>query len=781
YNVNQINDIQKIMPDVTVNTQVGSFQQISIREVQMIQFNPIFETTVATHLDGIQLNRFAGLDNFFFDLERVEVLKGPQGTLYGRGSTAGSMNMISRKPILDMFSGNASIEAGNYGRYRADWAVNIPIVDNMAIRISGRRNLFDGYSDSEMGNLDSWSHRLSFLWEPNDRTTIKLTGDYMESDDDGSSMFIPGSLLFIPYGPTTPTIVPSELYPEGGPLVSRYKSKWAIGDLKDENIATNEHYGFMAEFDYDFDFATATVQYGYRNQKEYKEFMWVSIYATAPDWSPVAPATQLALNKFGPMLFMINHNEGKTSTMEARLTSKSSIAAGDKFEWIAGVMGQKDQAYEQTEMAKGAVDTDPVTGTNWFRVIIDTETTGIFGQASYMPIPKWNFTVGVRQNNDDKEYWGNYNVRNDEGVYDRSLFLPASKGFSELTYRANISYIAKDDIMPYISYAKGYKTGNISYERGVTPPELLDSYEIGLKSRWLDNKLQFNSGFYYYDYKNYGDWVNVTTCYSDLNTSDLEGVPGDHMCDDVGGNPDSTTNPGITYDPATGVLHPDGSVDGSDYSSSHYVGYSPGGAEQMGLSVSVLYMPTMNDNISFNASWRHNEYKKGYNHFQALLKIEPSADSIYVDEAKPDLDLGGEEFPNTVPIRGNVSYTHTFRFGGFDTLMTTLGVFYEGEGVDVVMNRGNAVAQYEMPGRDDYITADFSLVYSSNRWLGQGRMWSLRGSVNNIFDNDALSSKSYNDDSNFGVFKQAWGVGNGYISGDFIAPRIYSVTLSINF
>ena len=103
--------------------------------------------------------------------------------------------MISRKPILGLFSGNGSIEAGNYGRYRADWAVNIPIIDNMAIRISGRRNLFDGYSDSLMGNLDSWSHRLSILWEPNDRTTIKLTGDYMESDDDGSSSFIPGKPL----------------------------------------------------------------------------------------------------------------------------------------------------------------------------------------------------------------------------------------------------------------------------------------------------------------------------------------------------------------------------------------------------------------------------------------------------------------------------------------------------------------------------------------------------------------------------------------------------------
>ena len=219
YNVNQINDIQKIMPDVSVNTQVGSFNQISIREVQMIQFNPIFETTVATHLDGIQLNRFAGLDNFFFDLERVEVLKGPQGTLYGRGSTAGSMNMITRKPTLDEFNGNASLEFGNYGRYRADWAVNIPLVDKMAVRISGRRNIFDGYSDSGMGNMNSWSHRLSFLWEPNDRTTIKLTGDYTESNDDGSSAFVPGSFYFKPYGPNPPTIVASRYLSGRRPVI----------------------------------------------------------------------------------------------------------------------------------------------------------------------------------------------------------------------------------------------------------------------------------------------------------------------------------------------------------------------------------------------------------------------------------------------------------------------------------------------------------------------------------------------------------------------------------
>ena len=123
-NVNQVYDLQKLLPDLSVSHNVANFMIVSIREVETGQWNPMFETTVATHLDGVQLTRFGGIDNFFFDLERVEVLKGPQGTLYGRGSTAGSMNMITRKPVLGEFGGNAEIEIGNYNLYRGDVALN---------------------------------------------------------------------------------------------------------------------------------------------------------------------------------------------------------------------------------------------------------------------------------------------------------------------------------------------------------------------------------------------------------------------------------------------------------------------------------------------------------------------------------------------------------------------------------------------------------------------------------------------------------------------------------
>ncbi len=774
YNVNQINDLQKIMPDLTVTNTVGTFNLISIREVQTILFNPIYETTVATHLDGIQLNRFAGLDNMFFDLERVEVLKGPQGTLYGRGSTAGSMNILTRKPILGEFSGNGSIEAGNYGRYRADWAFNIPMGDKLGVRISGRRNVSDGYSDSGYGDADSWSHRASFLWEPNDRATFRMMADYEESDDNGFSMFGDEGYYFDTYGNVTivantyednPT---NPAYQSGGPVRARFKSKWALGDMLDDNIADSEHYGVMAQFDYDFDFATMTVEYGHRAMHEYKEFMWGGAYMNpAPfqilqmPWGPWAqvtatvPYTEVTVRVRDPMLFMVTNNAGNTNTIEARLTSNTTIARGDKLEWIVGAMGQRDRTMEQMETVIDAKKTDPVTGNFWFRVTETTDTTGLFAQASWMPVPKWNFTAGVRQNDDEKTYYGNYMQS------PRTTYVTVKKDWSELTYRANISYIATNDIMPYISYAKGYRTGNITYDRAIVPPELLDDYEIGLKSRWLDNKLQVNAGYYYYDYQNYSDWAFINACYEDDD--------GDHYCDDVG----SADNP---YDPATGVRNPDGTIDANDYKYNTYVGYSPGGAKQQGVALSVQYMPTMNDNIFVNASWSNNKYKKGYNKFTALLATYPDADSPYRDMVS--YDFGGQEFGGA-PTRGNASYTHTFRFGAFDTLMATLGVFYEGKGIDITVNQGSSGVEYKMPGRDAYMTADFSLMYSSNRWLGAGNMWSLRASVNNMFDNDDLYSINYTDDANFvnNVFEP----GSGLITGRYINPRTYSVTFSINF
>lgn len=204
-NINQVYDLQKVLPDISTSAQIGSFIVVSIRDVETGMWNSMFETTVATHLDGIQLTRFGGMENFFYDLERVEVLKGPQGTLYGRGSTAGSLNIITRKPVLDEFSGYGEIEFSSKHGIRADIALNIPILDKLAMRIAGRRRKSDGIGDTGYGDADSRSGRLSLLWEPDDRQRLLLTADWTMFEETGYSMsgFGGAGYYFDTYGDVT--------------------------------------------------------------------------------------------------------------------------------------------------------------------------------------------------------------------------------------------------------------------------------------------------------------------------------------------------------------------------------------------------------------------------------------------------------------------------------------------------------------------------------------------------------------------------------------------------
>jgi len=781
YNINQMHDLQKMIPDLSISNTVGTFNLISIREVQMLNFNPIYESTVATHLDGIQLSSFLGLDNFFFDLERIEVLKGPQGTLYGRGSTAGSMNIITRKPILGEFSGNASFEAGNYGRYRADWAINLPMGEKMAMRLAGRRNLSGGISDSGFGNANSWSHRASLRWEPNDRTTVNLSADFMQQDDEGQPMggFAASGYYLDTYGgieivandQETGNTLYSAKYQSGGPVHSRGEAKWAMGNVYEANYVDAQHYGFTAILDYDFDFATATIQYGHRALAERKDFWWAQGAYLMPypfvimvgPYGPYAmvtdtkPYTQVAVRIGNPMQFDFTEDSGQTNTLEARLTSNTTIAGGDKTEWIVGAMGQRDAT---TEVVWGGIMGAPIQGASGFHVQVKTKTTGLFGQASWMPIEKWNLTAGIRDNRDSKDLYGDYNQTGN--------FFTRNYEWSEVTYRANISYFPTDDIMPYLTFSKGYKTGNISYEGHEILPELLNAWEFGLKSRFLNNKLQVNAGYYYYDYKNYSDWAFVNSCHV---------ANADHTCVDVGGNPDDG---GVQYDPDDpGVYYPDGTIDNYDNDWSNYAAVSPGGAEQQGISVSVDYLPTMNDRMSVSASWRNNKYATPYNKMRAILGLFPDADSAYRDYQ--DFDQGGREFGGA-PIRGNLSYTHTFRFSGGDMLMATGTAFYEGKGIDIYVNPGSTTREYTMPGRDAYYTGDLSFMYTSSRWMPAGNMWSLRFSVQNITDSDALSSISYSDDrGDFFGPRDAYEIGTGTISGTYINPRTYGITFDINF
>ena len=769
FDVNQVYDLEKLLPDVSTGSQVGTFVIVSIREVETGLWNPMFETTVSTHLDGIQLTRFGGMENFFFDLERVEVLKGPQGTLYGRGSTAGSINMITQKPVMDEFSGNFEVEMGDYDLYRTSGALNLPVLDKLAVRFAGRTNKRDGYGDLNYGDADSMSGRVSVRWKPTDKQTITLSHDRIHFDEEGYSMFGDEGYYFDTYGNVkivANPAMPNNPFAQGGAVHSRFQSRWAFGaTIMDDNWNRGDLYGITGQYEYDFNFATLTVDYGHRNLEEIKNFIWGAAYLNVAGAGP--PYTEVQVNVLNPFVFVITHTSSDTDTFETRLTSNASISAGDKYQWILGYMAQDDKVTEET-----------FTSAAPYFVRVDTQSSGVFGQGSYTPIDKWTVTGGLRYNMDDKDYMGVYLFPVDTTVWpnvvDRDFSLMKYKSFSwsEPSYQMSVDFEPTEDILTYIKYSKGYRTGNVDFGANAAPPEILNAWEFGFKSRWIDNKLQFNASLYYYDYKNYNRSGTANRCLSDADS--------DHYCDDVSSNTDPTAAiPATVADPATWTPgDPDGQVDTYDNDPSYGAGYvsvSPGGAEQKGISINVMYMLTMNDMISANAVWRNNKYGSPYGFKQAILALYPDADNPYRDY----VDESGREFGGA-PIRGNISYNRTMFFG---TDMLTLGttLFYNGKGIDQDVNYGEA-NHYKMPGREAYWTGDISATYQSGRWMPEGKKWFLRFRCNNVWDSDALDERTFTDDAGlFGGVPDAFSTGSGIVTGRYVNPRTWAITFGMNF
>jgi iron complex outermembrane receptor protein len=776
-NIHQVEDLDKMLPELTIDNMASSFLRINIREVQQQLWNPTYETTVAVHLDGIQLTRVNGLENKFYDLERVEMLKGPQGTLYGRGSTAGSMNMVTRKPELETFGGDFEVEYGNYDQYRFQGAMNIPIVDKLAIRLAGRRITRDGYVDAGFSDNDAWSGRISMKWEPTDRQSFSITVDADGSENKG--YLTTGHYLDV-YGgieiienpnltnPASPDYNPSVApYAQGSPIMTPYSVNWWLDSaLADIHWNDNNSWGIAATYDHELDWAYFTAQYGHRSLHERKQYIVpfgpsLSVPTTTlsipgiGDFDIAAnpnPQTQVWLSLFDPPAVFATDQatSGHFDSIEIRLASKTTIPNGDKLEWIIGTMYMDDVVGEWAQLYENIFNN------------IRTQETALFGQASWMPIDRWNLTAGYRYAWDKKDYEG---VNLGIGVppdpsqpwvvgptfLDPTLFQTTQNKWNEPSYKFNLAWIATDDIMSYLNYAKGYKTGNVDRDGRAIPPEFLDAWELGFKSRFLNSRLQVNMSVYYYLYDNYNNWFNVYDCVSDVNN--------DGTCEDTNGN---------------NILDPADYANGLNIS----VPLSPGGTEQKGLNASIMWLATQNDTFTLTGSWSKNEYDDYYPG-GAMLRLYPTNDSYKLSANR---DQSGEEFGGS-PIRVNMGYIHTW-FIGRDTLMVTGNLFYTGDAIDQVMRRGEP-DQYTMPGNDAYILGDVSVNYTSSKWLPPGFVWHLRFWCNNVWDSDDLSSRIYSDSSfvympNF-INTAEFAAGTGTVSGSYVQPRTMGITFGVTF
>lgn len=285
-------DLGLLSPSLGISAGGGPLTSLFVRGVGALTVNPLTDSAVAQNVDGVYLGRSSGAAaQAMYDLERVELLKGPQGTLYGRNATGGVLNYIPQKPVIGENTGSIQADIGNYSKVGVQGAFNVTLADDLAIRIAGNSLDRDGYSDDGTNDQDTYSLRAQVLYEPTDRLSIRVAADYSEITSKGAA----GDLLGTydnegPPGVDVTNFTPSGLSINSGPTAEGANAI-RTGVLHTPSFAPfrpidaddlyqdNNFTGFMAEINYQMDSGMLTFIPAYRESDQDYQF-------TGPGFAP---------------------------------------------------------------------------------------------------------------------------------------------------------------------------------------------------------------------------------------------------------------------------------------------------------------------------------------------------------------------------------------------------------------------------------------------------------------------------------------------------------------
>nr|WP_316642307.1 TonB-dependent receptor [uncultured Roseateles sp.] len=453
----RIDNLSDLMPNVEIaDGDSAHGMTIRIRGVSSSDFTDGGDPSAAFNLDGIYIARPQAQGLSFFDLERVEVLRGPQGTLYGRNATAGAINVISNKPKFQL-AGAAGLTLGNLDTLRYEAMVNLPVSETVALRLAVAGNRRDGYLFNTNGtpahnDANDDALRLHGLVKFNPSTSLLLTLDAAHIGGIGSGM------------------VPLERFYSGDKKQQRQFNAVVPSAFNDDTG------GVAAEFKHDFGPVELTYQFGHRELKRHED--------TAHGELPF------------PLLF---RGKNQQDSHELRLASNGSSA----LEWVAGLYSFKEKSLTDYTIADLLA---PGVGLHWLVDPTKASTVAGFAQASYALNEALRLTGGLRQTSDSKSQVGTMYVGDMPAPYG------ASARYSKTNWKIGADYTVSRALMVYASVSTGYKAGGFNQGTDdktkpnynpnlIYHPENLRATEVGAKGRALDGRLQFNAALFDYDYR----------------------------------------------------------------------------------------------------------------------------------------------------------------------------------------------------------------------------------------------------------------------------------------
>jgi iron complex outermembrane receptor protein len=736
--ISNARDLTKLAPGVIIG-QGGPAAQIYIRGVGDFTSTPITNPAVAVNIDGIYVARSQSIDGNFFDIDRVEILKGPQGTLYGRNASGGAINIITNKPQLNDFSVNENLEVGNYNEVNASAAANLPIGDTFAVRFAVQDVHRNGYATQGLDDDKHQSARIHALWQPNDAVSLLVSADYTHvgglgpayvfkgvdstvgADLTALGVALPsnprsngtdpayGQLIYgigaalhlcIPSGAlaTATTAAghapildaPRGLCPAGESSLISPPGNSIFGD---QAGVDNRFWNVSAELNWKMDFATLTIIPAFRHVEDE--------YVTYP-------------------LVTYNDSFGQPETSDSTSIEARLGNATDLVKWTTGLY-----YFDENQSAETASNAGVVIGQSINEYSLSTKAPAAFGQVTYSVADRLRLIAGIRFTADHKTINGQ-NLTGYPGLpfvigqpcyaettpCVRDTFI-GDKTFRNTTFKTGVEYDVTPKSLLYFTVATGNKSGgfNPASLPGTAnvassfAPEKLTAYELGSRSRFLDDGLELNFESFYWVYKNSQQF------YSTLNAS--------------GNTVNELANAGsaIVY----------------------------------GLDVDLAYKPSLSDTIRLAVEGLHSRFDQfSYTSAGAIPDVTTGC-AVTAGKPFPTINCAGEPLPRAPDYSGTASYTHSFNLPGKARIDATLDSQYSASRYLTVDYTSASDAQ-------SYVILDASLsYYDSDRFM-------IGGFVRNL-TNQLDYTGAYTIPSLFRSLTLA----------NLAAPRTYGLRMSARF
>ncbi len=453
-----VRQIGSLVPGIVLG-QDYIYTQIDIRGVGANNDAPALDPAVAFNIDGVYQPRDYGTYGSFFDIDRVEVLRGPQGTLYGRNATGGSINVITKKPVNEF---HAAFEAdlGNYSTVRTFGMLNLPLNDKLAVRVALQQARHDGYLSTGFNDQNSVAGRAQVLFRPTEKVSMLVGADFFRDFSIGAH-----TIVGLPYkNPADPWFDPLK----------------PLSDDHSHFRAWSVHGQFDVELD---NGVTLTDIPAYKRVRNDSKDPVVGVYS----------ASNLT---------------DKAVSNEFRISSPSM----GRLKWVAGAYYFNEHNYSYARYYS------PFFSSVTINPDIHEESWAVFGQATYSITDRLRLTGGLRYSSDTKEATGQnqvfipqftFPVGNTPDDFPRTTW-------TNVDWRAGLDFDLTPTSLVYANVATGNLEGgfNLGSKVGLLPnfnPEELTAYTIGSKNKFMDGRVQINAEGFYYDYKDYIVSVYLTS------------------------------------------------------------------------------------------------------------------------------------------------------------------------------------------------------------------------------------------------------------------------------